>query len=112
MIESYDIVDTDIPHAEQTETVQTLHFPWDDFRIGRTRVICKPTLYHFNVTKVPTNEDRLASNEMRTTDLQSDPFMVAFTTRSSVRGMTCILRLGLAAYSVVSVCSNVSLVIT
>ena len=49
---------------------------------------------------------------MRTTDLQSEPFMVAFTTRSSVRGMTCILRLGLAAYSVVSVCSNVSLVIT
>ena len=51
-------------------------------------------------------------DEMPTTDLQSEPFMVAFTTRSSVRGMTCILRLGLAAYSVVSVCSNVSLVIT
>ena len=46
MIESYDVIDTDIPHAEQTETVQPLHFPWNDFRVGRTRVICKPTLYH------------------------------------------------------------------
>ena len=109
MIESNDVIDTDIPHAEETETVQTLHFPWDDFRVGRTRVICKPTLYH---SMLPWSRYIKISNEMLTTDLQSDPFMVAFTTRSSVRGMTCILRLGLAAYSVVSVCSNVSLVIT
>ena len=46
MIESYDVIDTDIPHAEQTETVQTLHFPWDNFSVGRTRVIRKPALYH------------------------------------------------------------------